>query len=127
MHVIKEWFYDIKYRCQRFIRGYADCDVWNINEWFIKTLEPMLKELASTTSSSPYMYTYDQWVLKLNEMADALHFMLEDNIIEELEGGWDKYLSDISIEDYQRVSNTIVQNKDKFFEMFIEEFWSLWD
>ncbi len=38
---------------QRYDRGYADVDVWNLNCWFIETVRPMLIQLRDTRSGSP--------------------------------------------------------------------------
>ena len=108
------------FRCQRFRRGWADSDLWNIDLWFIKTFEPMLRQFAQTSYSLPARYTMEEWVSRINTMADALHFMLEDNVVEEKLGGWDNY-------DYNRVSEILLENKNKFFELFSEDFWSLWN
>ena len=38
----------LKWRCQRFIRGWADEDTWDIEGWFIEILLPMLKNSKRT-------------------------------------------------------------------------------
>ena len=38
---------------QRYDRGYADVDVWNLNYWFIETVRPMLIQLRDTRFGSP--------------------------------------------------------------------------
>ena len=44
--------FEDKMRWQRYERGYADSDVWNLNSWFMETLYPMLKTLRETHSGS---------------------------------------------------------------------------
>ena len=31
---IKDFWYDLRYRIQRFKRGYGNRDVWDIDHWF---------------------------------------------------------------------------------------------
>ena len=41
------WF-NFRQRCQRFLRGYADSDVWDMDHWFIDTLKPMMEQMLKT-------------------------------------------------------------------------------
>lgn len=57
---IKEKLFSFKMRCQRFIRGYADIDVWSMDSWFIELIPKMLRQLKETTHSYPNIfYTED--------------------------------------------------------------------
>ena len=110
---------DLKFRCQRFIRGWSDADAWDIDLWMIRVLEPMLRYFESNTCSHPNKYTYAEWKKRLTDMADALHLMSEDNVVD-MFGGYENY-------DYDKVGQTMDENKKRFFKLFEEDFWSLWD
>lgn len=72
---------------QRVERGWADSDVWNMCDWFIDTIRPMLQHLRKTHTGSPsYLGTnyeneegilvndtcHDEW----NEILDRMIFLL---------------------------------------------------
>ena len=42
---VKDFWYDLRRRVQRFKRGYAYSDVWDIDYWFMGTVKPMLIHL----------------------------------------------------------------------------------
>lgn len=42
---IREFRYELRTRCQRFRRGYAWSDVWDMDVWFMNTVKPMLIHL----------------------------------------------------------------------------------
>ena len=50
---IKLFFSNLKARWQRFIRGYADEDVWSIDWWFLHNVPRMLDDLANDTMGIP--------------------------------------------------------------------------
>lgn len=105
--------------CQRFKRGYAWVDVWDYFDWFITMSEPMIRHLQENHCGHPFEYTDEEWTQRLKEMADCLHYMDEQNVIDELYGG-----------DYMKakeVSATMEENRKKFFELFSKDFYHLWD
>ena len=62
---IRRFFYDhwfnFRQRCQRFRRGYADSDVWDLDHWFMATVKPMLEQMLRTYNSHPGEITAEQW------------------------------------------------------------------
>ena len=117
--VIRDFYWRLLKRRQRFIRGYACDDVWNINTWFIETLEPMLRHLQKNHCGFPGEYTDEEWTTRIGKMADLLHHMDEWNVIKELYDG-----------DYMKMKEiyeTMDKNKNEFFEMFSKDFYALWD
>lgn len=42
---IREKWWEFRQRCQRFKRGFAWGDVWDMDAWFISTAKPMLEHL----------------------------------------------------------------------------------
>ncbi len=53
LHQRNEQAFSEKMRRQRYERGYADIDVWDISEWFINVMTPMLRQLKETHHGSP--------------------------------------------------------------------------
>ena len=49
----KDQEYEEKQKRQRYERGFADSDVWNMYDWFIKMARPMLQKLRNERSGSP--------------------------------------------------------------------------
>lgn len=117
--VIDSWW-RFRRACQRFKRGDAWFDVNNFFDWFIDTIEPMLRHLAENHCSAPYKYTGEEWTQRLKDMADCLHYMDEQNIIDEL-------LDGDGMRWRQEHSDFMKENCKKFFEMFSEDFYNIWN
>ena len=66
---------DLRYRCQRFKKGYSEHDVWEMRDWFVRTAQPMLRELSTKAYNYPEETGEDQWRDLLWEMADLLEAM----------------------------------------------------
>lgn len=122
--------YNLRKRIQRFIRGYAYSDVWDIDAWFMNTLKPMLIHLRDHGIGIP-MDLYQEgaenerkkWEIVLTEMISLLTLMDEDEARKHLE----IYDSDYSIESYQKVNDFMEDTKNRFFELFSKYFYNLWD
>lgn len=112
-------YWNFRERCQRFKRGYSWTDVFGMPQWFIYTVEPMLRHFSANHIGYPGKYSYEEWSRRLGEMADLLHYMDEGNVIDELLDG-----DAIRWEETDRIR---MENKDKFFSMFAEDFFNLWD
>lgn len=118
-------------RCQRFKRGYAYSDVWDMDAWFMRTAKPMLIHLRDYGIGIPGELVVDgenqraNWENVLTEMINCLDMMDEDNVYESL--GFYDYDQLLSIEDYKRVGAIMEENKNRFFELFSEYFYALWD
>lgn len=119
---IKNGLKELKWKIQRFWRGYADVDVWSFSHWFIETVEPMLRELQEKHISYPARYKDNEeaWGKHLGEMANHLHLMSDTNVIEEIFDG-------NSSGRWEEISDIIIENKKEFFKMFAEDFYDLWD
>lgn len=116
----RDIWWDLRKRTQRFMRGYANSDAYGFFEWFVQMGEPMLRHLQEHHCGFPVNYSSDEeWTRRIGEMAEHLHYMDEWNVIDELYGG-----------DYTRmkeINETIEEHKTKFFKMFSEDFYNLWD
>lgn len=104
---------------QRFRRGWAYSDVWDIDYWFMEMLEPMLRHLKEHHFGNPFDYTDEEWESRLGEMADHLHLMDEENVTEEIYGG--------DATKFKEIYETMQEHKEEFFEMFAHDFYALWD
>ena len=133
MNLIKDkLFYDtncLSARIQRFKRGYSYGDVWNMDQWFMRTVKPMLIHLRDHGMGIPWdLYKEEgdereDWEDILSEMIGCLDLMDEDAAAKYLEILED----DHSAESYQRVSAFMESCKERFFELFSQHFYSLWD
>ena len=123
-------FDNLRARCQRFIRGYSYGDIWDMDCWFKRTVKPMLIHLRDHGIGIPnalYLEGSENeraaWEEILTEMVECLTLMNEDEA--------EKYLgiadNDYSVESYKRVNDFMDEKKKRFFELFCEHFYSLWD
>lgn len=123
-------FDSLRARIQRFKRGYSYGDVWDMDYWFMRTAKPMLIHLRDHGMGIPFdLYQEgaenerEVWEAVLTAMIHCLDLMDEENA--------EKYLGiaddDHSIESYNKVTNLMEENKNKFFELFSKHFYSLWD
>ena len=126
---IQNALYDFRRRCQRFKRGYSYGDVWNMYDWFMRTVKPMLLHLYHNHAGVPMEFENnpDGWKEVLNEMITCLEMMDEDNVY--------VFLGFCELDDYKRMTKEdrenvyriMEENKNRFFELFSKYFYSLWD
>ena len=123
--------YNLRKRYQRFKRGWAYSDVWDIDAWFMDIIKPMLIHLRDHGVGIP-LSLYEEgveneraaWEAILTEMIECIDCMEEDAALKKL-GLYDS--TNWSKEDYEAVTNMMENNKNRFFELFSEYFYSLWD
>lgn len=128
-NTISDLWYDFRCRCQRFKRGWAYGDVWDIDCWFMCTVKPMLLHLYHNHTGVPIEFENnpDGWKEVLNEMITCLDLMDEEDVY--------AFLGFCEIEDYKRMTNEdrenvyriMEENKNRFFELFSKHFFDLWD
>ena len=133
-HRIKNFFVygldNFRRRCQRFKRGYAYSDVWNMFGWFMTTLKPMLLHLYHNHVGVPMEFENnpDGWKEILNEMIHCLDMMDEDKVYAHLGFVDDEdAFYHMTSEDYKMVYEIMDKNKNHFFELFSKYFYNLWD
>lgn len=66
-----EPYYRVKWFIQRGYRGYADCDVWNMNSWLCRVMIPMLEELDRNAHGYPIGLTPGKWRDILENLGQA--------------------------------------------------------
>lgn len=128
-NTISDFWYNFRCRCQRFKRGWAYGDVWDIDVWFMRTVKPMLTHLRDHGIGIPGEFCIGEdanriyWENTITEMISCLELMDEDNA--------EKYLGisddDYSVESYKKINDLVEENKDRFFELFSKYFFCLWD
>ena len=117
---LRDFFWKLRAKLQRFRRGYADTDVWNLNTWFLSTVRPMLQQLHDTHAGYPVNITNELWEEKLRTMIRLLDGMDEEKLTEGLS-------TDEVIKNAVKIQEKLDRNKDRFFELFAKYFWNLWD
>ena len=128
-NTISDFWYNFTCRCQRFKRGWAYGDVWDLDVWFMHTVKPMLIHLRDHGIGIPSEFYVDgenervNWENTLTEMISCLELM-DENAVREHLGISD---SDYSFESYQKARDLMEENKDRFFELFSKYFFCLWD
>ena len=119
----------LKSKIQRFIRGYADEDVWQMDYWFINIIPKMLRQLRDEGRSYPTKFkSKEEWDNELNKM---IYYLEQSNPFDNKEGN--EYSSDENFEPKKFIQKEleIQKQKDKmkneFFKLFNKYFWELWD
>ena len=121
-YAIKDGYYSLKYRCQRFIRGYSDEDVFefgfNLRTHIIKILRDFIECHNGYSGASEE--EYDQ---KLKDMLYHLEWMDEEKVDDEMRKKYDRYSRKYFEERHQMLES----HTDEFFKLFRELYWTLWD
>lgn len=86
-------FRSFRWAWQRSVRGYADCDWWNLDYWFIDVLAPMFEEYAEKHIGYPGEingFTDEQWAAYLKDIASHLRNASEDQTVQanEYDDAW---------------------------------------
>lgn len=125
---------NLKFRCQRFRRGWADEDAWDIDFWFRETMQSMLtyflEHIHSYPTSDPDIVCLSDdenlklWKDTISKMIGLLNKMDPDP-------DWDEpgNYEDRSriIEQIQTHREEAYKAKDEFFQLFSKYFYNLWD
>lgn len=119
----RDKWWDFRKRCQRFKRGFAWSDVWDMDIWFISTAKSMLEHLLKKHCGHPCNIKNEEWETILHEMTDCLELMCEDKAQDYLGIAEDDY----SLESYKKVRELMEEKKNRFFELFSKWFFNLWD
>lgn len=127
-NIISDTWYDFRCRCQRFKRGWAYSDVWDIDAWFVRTVKPMLIHLKHNGMSYPIEFKdRSEWVAVLDEMIDCLDSMDEDYCLKFFGFGEIDDYKRMTRDDWDHVYTIMAENKNRFFELFSKYFFDLWD
>ena len=122
---IEEKWNNLRYRYQRFKKGYSDRDVWEMRDWFIQTAKPMLRELSNKACNYPEEAGEEQWRKILLEMVDLLEIMdIWDDTAARKQAG--VQAADKSQDAAQLISNAKEKAKNRFFFLFNKWFYDMW-
>lgn len=102
-----------------YIKGIDVQKAWNLCDWFIETVGALLEYLLNHHVGYPACLTPDKWNDILRKMVECIKLMDEDRARE--------YLGISSYDCDQRIANLVIENKNRFFELFSEWFFNLWD
>ena len=119
----KDAYYNLKYRCQRFVRGYADEDIWNLDLWFIKAMKKLLPEFIKRNNGHPSDLTEEEWYEILTIMIKLLYEMDEDELCKRI---YNREFYEISNEAAREITEKAENNKEEFFRLFSKYFNHLW-
>ena len=76
-----------KFRCQRFVRGWAEEDTWDIAAWFIDSMKGILPEFQKNNNGYPWdMMSEEEWDKTLLRMIYLLDGMTEEGAAAQLYG-----------------------------------------
>ena len=120
-------------RYQRFKQGYSYGDVWNMFDWFIGTVKPMLVHLRDHGIGIPQELYVEgeneraQWESVITEMINCLDMMDENNVEKHLGFNYYGAWKDMTKDDCDKINKIMTENKNKFFELFSKYFYDLWD
>ena len=122
-NILRDAYYNLKYRCQRFIRGYADEDIWNIDSWFLGSMKKILPEYLKRNNGHPISVNEDEWHEILVTMKGLLYEMDEDELCKQT---YNRELYEIPSEVAREIIKEAENNKEEFFRLFSKYFNHLW-
>lgn len=122
-HKVKNVYWNIRYGFQRMFNGYDNVDVFNTFSKFIDRYSKILVEYRKSHVGYVGTMTLKEWNIIIDEMIFHLYYMNEENVNKELK----KCVSDNWIPTFETVSKIMNSHKNKFFKLFSEYFYSLWD
>lgn len=124
---IGNFFRCIKFSYQRIARGFSDCDVWSLDEYYASLFAATLRHLAATTHGYPVLYDtgeidkdgndagYNRWCAELNRIAD-----LFDTV--------SAFDANLELGDENGISAAEKQaNLEEAFDWLKEHWYDLWD
>lgn len=99
---------ELKYAWQRAYRGYDNLMAWNIDSTFAELYLEIFLQYSKNLHSHPTFITFEEWQDVLDEMIECLVAMNYDCK---------------TLEDYEQQ----LKYKDRFFQLFSEHYYDLWD
>lgn len=110
--LIEELYLKIKWFIQRGGRGYADCDVWDLDNYLAEWLPSALAQLRNNKMGHPMGMTPKSWDVRLTRMIDG--FLTAKEIHE---------MNYRTPAEFQILKHRM----DKCLKLFSYHFLSLWD
>lgn len=133
----KRW--DLKYRIQRFKRGYADVDLFSIDCWFLEIMPRMLDEFNDVSFGYPGTITPEEWKKIINEISFKFKESTDDcsykNKYEDMEWEWsdkliaeghDCSMKDLWFKEEMKIDAYKKQCFEEGIDLFKKWFFQLW-
>ena len=121
----------LKWKIQRFKRGYADVDVWDFESWFLDIIPKMLTQLKKQLHGCPINMEFEDWENYLQEMINHLEVASTIEDIDDYYPEDYKYLSESEKNSLREKSIEHVkyceEELHKGLKMLEERFFDLWD
>ena len=128
---VKELFSSLKWKIQRFKRGYADVDVWDFESWFLDIIPKMLTQLKKQLHGCPINMEFEDWENYLQEMINHLEVASTIEDIDDYYPDDYKYLSESEKNSLREKSIEHVkyceEELHRGLKMLEERFFDLWD
>lgn len=142
---IKIYSRRVKWAWQRITKGYADCDLWDMDNFLANMLWHSLDELADFGQSwcDSKFETYEEWEEYLHDTANCFRLTLEDEHPTPAADAWFKalpnnwpsnYDSEELIEkrqamndEWQSIRRSMYVNKDEGLDRLGYIWFDLWD
>lgn len=142
---IKLFFRSLKWTWQRAARGFADCDVWNMDSWLLNTLAGALKYFADNHCGWPGDSKFpkdEDWTQYLNSMSQKFYSANECNEyyatpITDKWWNWARKHSGYCSDDNPYVQDMLQEEQEnelkrerdfaEAWSMMGDVFWNLWD
>ena len=121
----------LRWKIQRFKRGYSDVDVWEFESWFLEIIPKMLNQLKEQLHGHPVDMEFEDWEKYLEKMID--HFNVASTIddVDDYYPEDYKYLSesekDLLREKSMEHIKHCKEELHKGLKMLEERFFDLWD
>lgn len=132
---------EVKWHWQRAFRGWADCDVWDMNGYLTQLIPGMLRHLKAHSTGYPMHFQGMEYndknevvYQRTNEEAAAAWDACLQSIIDGLEA-YDRVEDSFDfcgttqedIDQYLKDLNAAIDKRTKVFHLMAEHFGSLWD
>lgn len=120
----------LKWKTQRFKRGYADVDVWDFEAWFLEIIPKMLTQLKEELHGYPVDMEFEDWEKYLEKMID--HFNVASTIadFDDIEINYTSMTEEdrsAMAKKYLEKDKRCQEELHKGLQMLEERFFDLWD
>lgn len=120
---IREAYWEIHYGFERMFKGYDSVDCFETFAKFIERYTKILTDYRKHHVGYVGTMTNEEWEAIIDEMLYHLYYMDEEHVTKELE----KDVPDDWIASNKTIYEILEKHKNKFFKLFSEYFYNLWD
>lgn len=120
----------LRWKIQRFKRGYSDVDVWEFESWFLEIIPKMLTQLKEELHGHPVDMEFEDWEKYLEKMID--HFNVASTIddFDDIEINYTSMTEEdrsAMAKKYLEKNKRCQEELHKGLKMLDERFFDLWD